>query len=53
MITGTKVMHPTLGSGVILELCKYQMALVDFSNDKGVLVRKVRLIDLEVENEEI
>ncbi len=53
MTPGTKIIHPTLGEGIILELRKYQMALVDFSTDKGVMVRKIRLQDVKVKNEEI
>jgi hypothetical protein len=47
MSVGDRVKHSRLGDGIILELCKYEMALVDFSDTSGVLVRKTRLIDLE------
>ena len=47
MRVGTLVRHPSLGTGKILEFRKHDMALVDFSDRSGVLVRKVRLIDLE------
>ena len=47
MSIGDRVRHPRLGDGTIIELCKYEMALVDFSDVSGVLVRIARLIDLE------
>ena len=47
MKVGDLVRHPRLGDGKILEFRKYQMALVDFSDKTGVMVRKVRLKDLE------
>lgn len=53
MRVGTLVKHQKLGDGKILEFRKHKMALVDFSDRSGVLVRKVRLVDLEIIDEKI
>tara|TARA_B100001250_G_C19101695_1_gene487178 strand:- start:46 stop:198 length:153 start_codon:yes stop_codon:yes gene_type:complete len=47
MKAGERVHHPRLGDGIILELRKYGGAMVDFSDSSGVLVRIVKLCDLE------
>lgn len=47
MKMGDRVNHPKLGIGTIIELCKYSAAMVNFSDDTGVLVRVVKLSDLE------
>ena len=39
MKIGDRVKHPRLGVGVIIEFCKYGGVLVNYSNDRGVLVR--------------
>ena len=51
MKVGSKVFHQRLGKGVILELVKYGGALVDFSSKEGVLVRVVKIADLEDQND--
>ena len=50
MKIGSRVRHHRLGEGVILEFCKYGGVLVNFSDDTGILVRVVKLADLEVIN---
>ena len=47
MKSGDRVNHPKLGNGIILELCKYGGALVNFSDSSGVLVRVVHITSLE------
>ena len=48
MTVGSRVKHPKLGTGCILEFRKYNGVLVNFSNKQGVLVRVVHKKDLEV-----
>ena len=48
MIVGSRVKHPRLGLGSILEFGKYGAVLVNFSNKDGVLVRAVHKSNLEV-----
>jgi len=47
MKVGHRVWHPKLGKGIILEFRKYNGVMVDFSDSSGVLVRVVKLEDLE------
>ena len=51
MKIGTRVKHVRLGEGTIVAFCKYGGVLVDYSNDKGVLVRVSRRDSLEVIDE--
>ena len=51
MKKGDRVRHPRLGEGVLYKIGKYGW-LVDFSNDKGVLVRGCRPEDLELIDEQ-
>ena len=51
MKIGDRVKHPRLGKGTIIAFCKYDGILVDYSNDKGVLVRVSHKDSLEVLNE--
>ena len=48
MTEGSRVKHPRLGTGRILEFRKYNGVLVNFSNKQGILVRVVHKKDLEV-----
>ena len=48
MKVGSRVKHPKLGEGTILEFCKYGAVIIDFSDDKGVLVRVSHISSLEV-----
>ena len=48
MTVGSRVKHPNLGFGNILEFRKYGGVLVDFSTKDGVLVRVVHKSSLEV-----
>ena len=48
MKIGSKVSHPRLGIGVVIAFCKYDGVLVDYSNDKGVLVRVSHRDSLEI-----
>ena len=47
MKTGTRVKHPRLGLGVIIQFCRYDGVMVNFSDKSGVLVRVVNKHDLE------
>lgn len=51
MNVGDRVKHPRLGIGTIIAFCKYGGVLIDYSNDKGVLVRVSHRDTLEVLNE--
>ena len=51
MKKGDRVRHPRLGEGVLYKMGKYGW-LVDFSNEKGVLVRGCRAEDLELIDEQ-
>lgn len=51
MKIGTRVKHVRLGEGTIVAFCKYGGVLVDYSNDKGVLVRVSHRDSLEVIDE--
>ena len=48
---GSRVKHPRLGEGIIIDFCKYGGVLIDYSNDKGVLVRVSHRDTIEVINE--
>ena len=48
---GSRVKHPRLGEGTIVAFCKYGGVLVDYSDDKGVLVRVSHRDTLEVLDE--
>ena len=47
MKIGSYVNHPRLGRGIIIRFCKYGGVLVNYSNDKGILVRVSHLSSLE------
>ena len=47
MKPGTRVKHPILGEGIILEHQKYGGVLVDYSNKEGVLIRVSHVSKLE------
>ena len=51
MKIGSRVRHARLGEGIILDFCKYGGVLVDYSNDKGVLVRVSHRDSLEIIDE--
>ena len=51
MKIGSRVKHTRLGEGTIIAFCKYGGVLVDYSDDKGVLVRVSYRDTLEVLNE--
>ena len=51
MKIGSRVRHPKLGDGVVINFCKYGGVLVNYSNDRGVLVRVSHRNTLEVINE--
>ena len=51
MTVGSRVRHSRLGEGVILDFCKYGGVLVDYSDDKGVLVRVSHISSLELLDE--
>ncbi len=51
MKIGSRVKHPRLGKGTIIDFCKYGGVLVDYSDDKGVLVRVSHRDSLEVIDE--
>ena len=51
MKIGSIVVHSKLGQGIILEFRKYGGAMVDFSTKGEVLVRVVKVSDLEVKND--
>ena len=48
---GSRVKHVRLGEGTIVAFCKHGGVLVDYSNDKGVLVRVSHRDTLEVIDE--
>jgi len=45
---GYRVKHPRLGEGVIIGFCKYGGILVNYSDDRGVLVRISHKSSLEI-----
>ncbi len=47
MKLGDRVKHPRLGVGIILQFCKHDGVMVNFSDKSGVLVRVVYIHDLE------
>ena len=51
MKIGSRVKHVRLGEGTIVAFCKYGGVLVDYSSDKGVLVRVSHRDTLEVIDE--
>lgn len=51
MKIGSRVKHARLGEGTIVAFCKYGGVLVDYSGDKGVLVRVSHRDTLEVLDE--
>ena len=51
MKIGSRVRHERLGEGVILDFCKYGGVLVNYSDDKGVLVRVSHRDSLEILDE--
>ena len=51
MKVGSRVKHPRLGEGTVIEFCKYGGVLVDYSNDKGILVRVSHISSLEIVDE--
>ena len=51
MKIGSRVRHARLGEGTILAFCKYGGVLIDYSGDKGVLVRVSHKDTLEVIDE--
>ena len=48
MKIGSRVRHARLGEGTVIDFCKYGGVLVDYSDDKGVLVRVSHRDSLEV-----
>ena len=48
MKIGSRVKHARLGEGTIIAFCKYDGVLVDYSNNKGILVRVSHRDSLEV-----
>ena len=48
---GSRVKHPKLGEGFVIEFCKHGGVRVDYSNDSGVLVRVSHRDSLEVIHE--
>ena len=48
MKIGSRVVHARLGKGTIVAFCKYGGVLVDYSGDKGVLVRVSHKDSLEI-----
>lgn len=51
MKIGSRIKHPRLGEGTIIEFCKYGGVLVNYSNDKGILVRVSHVSTLEILDE--
>lgn len=51
MKIGSRVRHVRLGEGIVVAFCKYDGVMVDYSNDKGVLVRVSHRDSLEVIDE--
>lgn len=52
MKLGDLVKHPRLGQGIVIGFCKYGGVLVNYSDDKGVLVRVCHVSSLEVIDEQ-
>ena len=50
MKIGTRVKHARLGEGTIIGFCKYDGILVDYTSDRGILVRVSHKDTLEVIN---
>ena len=48
---GSRVKHSRLGEGTVIQFCKYGGVLVDYSNDKGILVRVSHISSLEILDE--
>lgn len=48
MKVGDRVKHARLGEGTIIDLCKYEGVMVDYSDDRGVLVRVSHKSSLEI-----
>ena len=48
---GSRVRHERLGEGTIIAFCKYGGVMIDYSNDKGILVRVSHRDSLEVIHE--
>lgn len=51
MKIGSRVRHVRLGEGTVIAFCKYDGVMVNFSDDKGVLVRVTHRDSLEVIDE--
>ena len=51
MRIGSRVRHPRLGEGTIIEFCKFGGVLVNYSSDKGILVRVSHVSSLEIIDE--
>lgn len=51
MKIGSRVKHPRLGEGIVLELRKYGGVMIDFSGQNGTLVRVCHISSLEVIHE--
>ena len=51
MKVGSRVKHSRLGEGIVIDFCKYGGVLIDYSCDKGVLVRVSHRDALEVIHE--
>ena len=51
MKIGSRVKHPRLGEGIIIDFCKHGGVLVDYSDKRGILVRVSHRDTLEVINE--
>ncbi len=51
MKVGSRVKHSRLGEGFVISFCKHGGVLVDYSNDKGVLVRVSHISSLEILDE--
>ena len=51
MRVGSLVKHSRLGKGIIIEFCKFGGVLVNYSDDKGVLVRVSHISTLEIIDE--
>ena len=48
MKIGSRVKHHRLGIGIIIKFCKYGGVMVNYSNEKGVLVRVSHINSLEL-----
>ena len=51
MKIGSRVKHVRLGEGTVIAFCKYDGVMVNYSDDKGVLVRVSHRDSLEVIDE--